>query len=193
MQWHSWSVTSLFVLRIKRNVLTALQKACLSRVPCPAVDGKRHTERRAGQSLPTKKNGKEQGKGNYTVLLCTQAGLFCSTRALLSSILPSFSYTISLIKGEGVGPRTRDYFRILLSKLYPQNSCEVANSPAIIWIASPDCTFRDTALAWPTETNRITNRASSYSSWDKTSPSWKCMFFFTGLKIRWHDYLKLGQ
>lgn len=39
----------------------------------------------------------------------------------------------------------------------------------------------------------ITNGASSYSSWDKTSPSWKCMFFFTGLKICWHDSLGLWQ
>lgn len=81
-----------------------------------------------------KKDGKEQGNGTHTMLLCAQAGLFCSTRALVSSVLPSLNYTISLIKGEGVGPRTRT----LHSKLYPQNSCEVTNLPAIIWSASPD-------------------------------------------------------
>lgn len=141
---------------------------------------------RAGHSLPTKEDGKDKGNGNHTMLSGTQAGLFWSTRGLVFSILLLLSYIISLIKGEGVGLRTRDYFRILLSKLYPQNSCEVANSPANIWIASSDCTCLDAGPGLPRRAQwrptGITNGVSSQFSWDKTTPSWKSMFFFTGFR-----------
>ena len=142
---------------------------------------------RAGHSLPTKEDGKDKGNGNQTMLLHIQSsGLFCSTRGFVSSILLLLSYIISLIKGPGVGLRTRDYFRILLSKLYPQNSCEVPNSPANIWIASPYCTCLDAGPVLPRcapgRPAGITNGVSSHSSWDKTTPSWKCKFFFMGFR-----------
>lgn len=94
---------------------------------------------KAGHSPTMEDDEKDKGNGNRTMLLRGQAGLFSSTRRSVSSILLLLSYIISSIK-EGFGLRMRDYFRILLSKLYPQNSCEVAISLANIWITLPDST-----------------------------------------------------
>lgn len=145
----------LFLLRIKRNVLTAPQKARLSAVPCPAAYGKQLTECEGWPQLASKRGWERQGKWQSHHAVTHSSWAECVQPVF--SILLWFSYTIIFIKGEEAGLRMIDCFTNLLSKLYPQFlwSCQLTwkHQNCFTSLHMPGC-WPWAALVCPMDTNR---------------------------------------
>lgn len=117
---------------------TALQKAYHQHLVLLLMWSHTQSER-TGPSLPAREDGKDKGNGNHVTLFECSGWAVLFRQELVISLLLLLSCIISFIKGEGAGLGIRGYFRNLLSKLYPSNSCGVVTSPANFWIASPHC------------------------------------------------------